>query len=85
MYSCSDPAADNQALKQIHTFRKTVMSVAEFVAWWVSLADLKCVQRKLGTAGTALEMHLSLFQSIKRPFQIPVAHFDRNRTIKYQF
>ena len=40
---------------------------------------------QVGIAGTAIEMHVLLFQSIKRPFQIPVVHFDQNRTIKYQF
>ena len=40
---------------------------------------------ELDIAGTAIEMRLLLFQSIKRPFQIPVAHFDQNRTFKYQF
>ena len=47
--------------------------------------ELKCIQHKLDIAGTATEMHSLLFQSIKCPFQIPVAHFDQNRTIKYQF
>ena len=46
---------------------------------------LKCVQRKLDIAGTATEMHFLLFQLIKRAFQIPFAHFDHNRTIRYQF
>ena len=45
--------------------------------------SLKYVQRKLDIAGTATEMHLLLFQSINRPFQIQVAHFDQNRTIRY--
>ena len=45
---------------------------------------IKCVQRKLDIPGTATEMDFLLFQSIKRPFQIPVAHFDQNRNIKYQ-
>ena len=36
---------------------------------------VKCVQRKLDIAGTAVEMHVLLFLSIKRPFQILVAHF----------
>ena len=45
---------------------------------------LKCVQRKLDIAGTAIEMHLLLLQLIKCPFQITVPHFDQNRTIKYQ-
>ena len=43
--------------------------------------SLKCVHRKLDIAGVATEMLFFLFQSIERPLQIPVAHFDQNRTI----
>ena len=46
---------------------------------------LKCAQRKLDITGTAIEMYLLLFQSIKCPFQISVSHLDQNRTINYQF
>ena len=42
---------------------------------------LKCVQRKLDIAGNTIEMHLLLFQLIKRLFQIPVVHFDKDKTI----
>ena len=47
------------------------------------MRTLKCIHLKLDMTGTAIEMHLLLFKSIKRPFQIPVAHFDQNRTIKW--
>ena len=41
---------------------------------------VKCVQRKL--LGPLLTCNFCLiFWSIKRPFWIPVAHFDQNRTI----
>ena len=47
----------------------------------MSFFYLKCVQRMLDIAGTATEMHLLLLQLIKRLFQIPVVHFDQDKTI----
>ena len=78
--------ADIHAKKILESFQDTWRTDVKLTGYPSrGQLEIKCFQRKLDMAGTAIEMQLLLFRSIKRPFQIPVAHFDRNRTIKYQF
>ena len=46
---------------------------------------IECVQRKLDIAGTATGMRLLLFSRSSALSEIPVAHFDQIRTLRYQF
>ena len=60
-------------------------SIIEVLLWHTNCRILSKVRSKFDIAGTTIQMRLQLFWLIKRPFQIPVAHFDQNRTIRYQF
>ena len=46
---------------------------------------LQCVQRKLDISGTDTENATFVILVDEAPIQIPTAHFNLNRTIKYQF